>query len=98
MLYLALQMHAEHAVDAFLSHLRIERALSENTLSAYGRDLSKLLRFLDEGQLSKLEEIDADTLREFLRRLAASRVSARNMARCLSTLRTFYRFLLDEQL
>lgn len=98
MLYLALQMHAEHAVDAFLSHLRIERALAENTLSAYGRDLTKLLSFLQERQLSTFQQVDADTLREFLRGLANSKISARTMARCLSTLRTFYRFALDEQL
>jgi integrase/recombinase XerD len=38
--------HTDAAADAFLYHLRMERGLSENTLAAYGADLSRFLAFL----------------------------------------------------
>lgn len=39
-------MLVENAVDCFLAHLRVERALAKNTLLAYGRDLNKFVEFL----------------------------------------------------
>lgn len=93
-------MTFEHAVDHFLSHLRIERALSENTVSAYGRDLNKLHSHLqqDGTQVLQLSEVTTERLRHFVGALAQNGSSARTMARGLSTLRSFFRFVVDEDL
>ncbi len=90
-------MRLEHAVDGFLAYLKIERALAANTVSAYGRDLQKLLVFCDEKEgLSTVRELDSDTLRDFLRRQSKSGAKARTVARLLSTLRSFFRYLGEE--
>lgn len=92
-------MRLEHAIDGFLAYLKIERALASNTSSAYGRDLHKLLNFCEEERrLNSIAELDADTLREFLRSQTKTGAKARTVARLLSTLRSFYRYLGEEGL
>lgn len=95
-------MQLEHAVDGFLTYLRIERALAENTINAYGRDLTQFCEWLTsdacESRCSHVGQIEGDTLRAYLRSLSQSGASARTVARKLSTLKSFFRYLTDEDL
>jgi integrase/recombinase XerD len=92
-------MRLEHAVDGFLAYLKIERALAANTASAYGRDLQKLVVFCGEHQQNMLvTSLDNDLLREFLRKETQAGARARTVARLLSTLRSFFRYLVEETL
>lgn len=89
-------MRYEDASDLFLTHLRVERALSENTILAYGRDL-----FLFGSRTSchdtPVQQLTEEALRTYLQTLSQGGASARTVARTLSTLKTFCRFLLDER-
>jgi integrase/recombinase XerD len=72
------------ARSSFIDHLRIERGLSENSLTSYGRDLRYLLEFLQNQNLN-LSEITASTLSEFEvwlkdRSLAISSINRTNCA------------------
>jgi integrase/recombinase XerD len=89
-------MRYEDAVDHFLSHLRVERALAENTVQAYGRDLSLfgLRSALLQREVASLEE---EEMRGYLRQLTTQGAKARTVARTLSTFKSFFRFLLDER-
>ena len=51
-------MRIEHAIDEYLSHLRIERGSSPLTIEAYAADLADYLSFLDEAGISDLERVD----------------------------------------
>jgi len=84
------------AVDSFLTHLRVERGLSENTLHAYGRDLS-LLGLRTGLHEQDIQAFDEAQVRSYLQELTASGARARTVARTLSSLKTFSRYLLDEQ-
>lgn len=86
----------EHQVDAFLIHLRAERALSENTVLAYGRDLSQLLQFLHERECVQAEQVTSELLRAFFAELHHTGNSARSSARKLSSVRGFFKFLVEE--
>ena len=79
-------------IDAFLVHLDVERRLSPHTVEAYGHDLAMLAewaagRSLDPGQL------DRDALDQFLREVRGGGRSPRSVARLVSCLRSFFRFL-----
>lgn len=90
-------MRLEHAIDGFLAYLKVERALADNTVNAYGRDLQKLVNHAHEHKLSpELERLEVDQLRTFLQQETRDGASARTVARLLSTLRSFYRYLNDE--
>lgn len=84
-------------LEAFTAHLRHERRLSEHSVLAYRRDVGQLLSFMGGDDLPglKLSQIDRYALRRWLGTLAQT-LSAASIARKLSAVRTFYRYLLRE--
>lgn len=79
-----------------MAHLRIERALAANTLVAYGSDLSRFVDFTRDRGVTSCRAVQPADLREFLAQLGQSGASARSMARHLSSLRGYFRFLVEE--
>jgi len=84
-------------VEAFLEMLQAERGASRNTLDAYGRDLDDLQVFLARRK-QKPAVAGTDALRAYLKALDYLGMTPRTVARRLSVLRQFYRFLLAERL
>jgi integrase/recombinase XerD len=84
-------------VEAFLEMLEAERGASKNTLEAYRRDLDDLQAFLARRK-QKPALADATALRAYLKALDYVGMTARTVARRLSVLRQFYRFLLAERM
>lgn len=82
-------------IDRFLRTLDAERAASPHTLRAYRRDLCHFQAFLGAEGLSDWTAVDSGAVRGYLSRLAA-RGSRATVARRLSALRVFYRFLVRE--
>jgi integrase/recombinase XerD len=79
-------------ITAFLNFCRIEKGLSANSLSAYSADLSKFSAFLDDSfPVQGPEEI-----RNYIDHLHQRQLGNRSIARHLTTLRSFYGFLLRE--
>ena len=91
-------MRLANAIDAYLDHLRGERNLAPNTVSAYGRDLTKLADFAADQQIVQLQEVDLPLVSSWLVELSKQKLGARSAARHLSTLRGFMRFVLQEGL
>ncbi|WP_349867058.1 site-specific tyrosine recombinase XerD [Leifsonia sp. WHRI 6310E] len=92
-------MTAAAEVDAFLRHVTIERGLSANTVAAYRRDLSVYTAWLDERGVGDLREVTSPMVSEFVAHLGTrpeSPLTASSLARVLSTVRGFHRFLLEE--
>lgn len=87
------------AIKEFKSHLLLERALADNTIEAYERDLDKLAQFLQlRGLEIRLEQVETAHLTEFIIWLNELGLGARSQARLLSALKTFYKYLLTEDL
>jgi integrase/recombinase XerD len=93
------------AVEAerYLDHLAVERGLSEHTLSAYRRDLRRYVAFLTRRDMLEPGEVEEATVRSFVASLSASThgpddapYRATSVARTLSAVRSFHRFLLRE--
>lgn len=80
-------------VSSFLNHLTIERGLSNNTLSAYRRDLLKFGNFLNGLQL---DQVDPETISSFEITLKESGLSSASINRIDSTLRSFFKHALVE--
>ncbi len=85
----------ESAIRAFLSYVRVEKGLSENTILAYGRDLAKFAAFAAP---RALKEIQRDEIVDFLAGLYRRGLDSRSVARHLVTLRNFFRFAVAEGL
>jgi len=83
----------------FKSYLLLERSLSENSIDAYLRDVNKLINFLKskDYDLSPIQ-IQLKHLEEFIITLGSLGISANSQARIISGLKTFYKYLLLEDL
>ncbi|AAT88532.1 tyrosine recombinase XerD [Leifsonia xyli subsp. xyli] len=86
-------------VDAYLRHVAIERGLSANTVAAYRRDLAVYAGWLAVEQVTQTAAVTPATVSAYLQHLATrgeSPLTASSLARMLSTVRSFHRFLLEE--
>ena len=90
-------------IQRYLDHLMVERGLSTNTVDAYRRDLRAYLVFLGKRSLENPGEIDEKVIRSFLASVSASThgedeapYRSASVARRLSAVRSFHRFLLRE--
>ena len=79
-------------VDAYLSHLSLDRRVSPNTVDSYARDLTLLGRFA-AGEHRGVETLDRRALEAAVRQLMAEGRSPRSVARAVACFRGFYRFL-----
>ncbi len=87
------------AVDRFLRHVSIERGLSANTLAAYRRDLASYADVLSARGVADpaaISTADIDAFAHDLRTREPQPLTASTVARMLSTVRGFHRFLLEE--
>jgi len=81
-------------IDAYMSHLHVERALAKNTLDAYGHDLARLAATVGDMDPAA---IDGARIARLLVDNVATGFGARSSARQLSALRGFFRFLVRER-
>jgi len=79
-------------MDAYLTHLTVERRLAANSVDSYARDLV-LLRKFAAGQRVSAEALSRQQLEELVRDLMSQGRSPRSVARAIACYRGFYRFL-----
>jgi integrase/recombinase XerD len=84
-------MEITATITSFLTHVRVEKGLSPNTVSAYRRDMMKFDEFAKKRKLT-LEAVTRDILVDFLASLYRQKLESRTVARHLVTLRNFFRF------
>lgn len=89
-------MQIEHAIDEYLSHLRIERGSSPLTIEAYAADLADYLSFLEEAGISELERIDRDTVIAYEADLSNRGYAVTSIDRHISVLKGFHKFCVRE--
>ncbi len=87
----------ERSVDGliglYLDVLRVERGLSDNTLAAYGRDLARLSVFCAGRGLETVDGLDRAFIEDFAIFVTGEGLCPRSVARHLSSVRGFSRFL-----
>lgn len=85
----------EKALRLFLDYLTVEKGLASNTISAYTYDLEKFIQYLHQRKIL-LTRIDEKEITFFLRQLSRIGLSPKTVARCLSSLKSFFRWLVME--
>jgi len=90
-------MELTPAISQFLTHVRVEKGLSANTVSAYQRDLAKFNAYAQKQKLV-LAGISRDNLVDFLASLYREKLESRTVARHLVTMRNFFRFAQTQEL
>ncbi|MBR1597176.1 MAG: tyrosine-type recombinase/integrase [Phocaeicola sp.] len=86
-------------IESFLNYLKLERNYSDKTILSYGKDLEQFEKFLKKlDEKIKLETVDADLIRSWVIDLMDEKMAASSVNRKLSSLRSFYRYLLRKGL
>jgi len=83
----------ERELDRYIRYVSLERGRSPNTVAAYRRDLAAYLVWLGKRGVSRPERIQPRTVAEYVASLPGVSTT---VARKLSSIRTFHRFLVDE--
>lgn len=83
-------------LQQFLDFLKIERSLAKNTQDAYKIDLIRYINYLDEKNLHNVEALQANHIIQYIDLLNDLGLASSSIARNLSAIRMFHRFLLGE--
>ncbi len=84
-------------VEKFIQYIRFEKRFSSHTIKAYKTDLDQFYDFLSSNyEISKTEDIDHQTIRSWVVILIEASVSTRSVNRKLSSLKSYFKFLLKE--
>ena len=84
-------------ITEFVSYLKIEKGLSNNSILAYKNDTNKLKNYCEDNNLS-VNEVQYEHLKNFVTELYDLGLSARSQARIISGIKQFYTYLLLENL
>jgi len=82
----------EEVLQVFLEFLSVEKGLSLNTIQSYAHDLVKLFQFLRKERISWMKA-DEEGLVRFIHHQSRAGLSPRSMARLISSIKSFYNFL-----
>lgn len=81
-------------IDEFLDMMAAEKGASLNTLNAYRRDLEQ---FVDSAGVSDIAEFEKEHITSFLREMYRRRLAPKTVARKLSSIREYFKFLYSEK-
>ena len=81
-------------LDQFIDYLRIERGLATHSVEAYSRDLTRFSIFLKDRKISPLK-VSFDQISQYIS-LLGKKLATRSVARNISAIKTFFRFLVSE--
>ena len=89
-------MNWDPLIKSFSTYLRIERSLSTNTIESYSNDLNKLSDFLTPKSISATK-VRLNDLKDFITSISEI-LSETSQSRIISAIKSFYKFLLIENL
>jgi integrase/recombinase XerC len=83
--------------DRFVAYIQFEKRFSQNTVTAYRTDLDQFYAYLDhQYSTTEIKDVTYDMIRSWVVQLMEEGLTSRSVNRKLTTLKTFYRFLLRE--
>tara|TARA_B100001093_G_scaffold62208_1_gene52276 strand:+ start:17286 stop:18185 length:900 start_codon:yes stop_codon:yes gene_type:complete len=88
-------LELDKSIKNFKSYLKIERSLSINSVDAYIRDVYKFADYIKNNDMSVLK-INLIDIRGFIKEINKIGISARSQARFISSIKSYYKFLLIE--
>jgi integrase/recombinase XerC len=82
----------------YIAYLQAERNVSQYTVRNYTNDLMEFFQFAKESGIDNLRQVNKQTLRAYLAKLMEEKYAKSSISRKLSAIRSFYRYLMREEL
>jgi integrase/recombinase XerC len=86
------------SLKLFIEYLQIEKNYSKYTIEHYHHDIREFIMFMSEQSISTLSEVQYLDARIYLTKLFEKKLARKTIARRISSLRSFYKFLLREEM
>ena len=83
--------------ETYLNYLRYEKRYSVHTIRSYETDLHQFLEFLEGSDSGNVAEVDFRVVRAWIVSLMEQDISSRSVSRKITTLRSFFKFLMRDQ-
>lgn len=91
-------MNVNVSLKLFIEYLQIEKNCSQYTIGYYNQDIREFFMFMSEQAVENVKDVTYTEARLFLTKLYKQQLARRSIARKISSLRSFYKFLLREKL
>jgi len=88
----------KYLANHFLDHAFLDKGLSQNTISAYKNDIYRYLDYLDKYNINNIDRVQEKHVKEYIQSLYKAGMSATSLARNITTIRLFHRYLFGEDL
>lgn len=86
-------------IRGYQNYLQIEKSLSKNTVDGYCRDIKKLNNFFNgNDDKKKIEDVNYQDFQKYLSYLNDLKINARSQSRVISSMRSFFKFLILEKI
>ena len=86
-------------IRGYQNYLQIEKSLSKNTVDGYCRDIKKLNNFFNgNDDKKKIEDVNYQDFQNYLSYLNDLKINARSQSRVISSMRSFFKFLILEKI
>lgn len=86
------------AVEKFFRFLQLEKSLATNSIDAYTRDIARYVVFLSSHRITSPAKVEPDDVSAYIQELRDLGLSPRSIARNLSAIKSFHRFLFGEKI
>lgn len=83
-------------MDSFIEYITLQRHYSNDTIINYTKDLDNFYNYLDSKSISSLNKVDYNVIRGYLMLLHEKEYSKKTISRHISTLKSFFKYLLGE--
>lgn len=84
-------------IDEYFDYLKYEKSASDSTCASYKRDILNYCKYMDEHNLSIIDNIGNTVVLDYLFTLQKQGRSAATVSRCLASLRSLYRFMFSRR-
>lgn len=93
-----LKNQLEDYLNMFIEYLQIEKNYSPYTIEFYSKDINQFFQFMKNQVINQLEAVQFTDVRLYLTELFSEELARKTIARRISSLRSFYRFLVREKI
>jgi integrase/recombinase XerC len=89
--------NVNNSLTLFIEYLQIEKNYSQYTIEHYHHDISEFFMFMTEQSISRLDDVEYLDVRIYLTKLYDEKLARKSVARKISCLRSFFKFLVREK-
>lgn len=93
-----MEQNVNNSLKMFIEYLQIEKNYSQYTIEHYHRDIREFFMFMSEQSITGLEEVKYLDVRIYLTKLYDNKLARKSVARKVSCLRSFFKFLVREKI